>query len=227
MRHRISRFHALGLALALCSMLAIAACSGTYSNGGGVTAGGRVDLAGSPVPTADEILARMRSAPRRDATVAEHTTVTVAGYTFALDDTVKLRLNAGDASVTGATPGDGTSQVIVQHNDVTAQANGTSQTASDTSTAYAASSQAALTSFERLQTPRFVGTESIDGVAAYHLRGTLQPDAGVTSGDGSVTATEDLWVRQDTGDPVKVAIHASGTEAGEPFTLDITARFLS
>ncbi len=59
--------------------------------------------------------------------------------------------------------------------------------------------------FEHLTKATLVGSETIQGVAVYHLRGAQQLQAGIGS------ATEDFYVRQDNAYPVRVSIQSAVT----------------
>jgi len=60
-----------------------------------------------------------------------------------------------------------------------------------------------FTDFEQLTQATLVGTETIQGVAVYHLRGAQQLQAGIGE------ATEDFYVRQDNAYPVRVTIQGT------------------
>jgi hypothetical protein len=211
----------LTVALAFCGVFALAGCGASYAQGSAAATSGAQPRAAAASPSAEAILARLRAAPPHDATVSEHTTMTAAGSSYTADDTVTVKLQSGTATVTSTASGEGGAQ-----NTVTIDINGTSQSVTSSSTEFAGGSAAGLASFEQLSKPELVGAESVDGVPTYHLRGTLPPEATADADVRAIAVTADLWVRQDTSEPVKLAIHATGEVGGTPFTLDSTARFL-
>jgi hypothetical protein len=78
---------------------------------------------------------------------------------------------------------------------------------------------------EQLQNPGLVGTEAINGVQTYHLRGTVQAPVTPGANQSIETTTEDLWVRQSDYYPVKIVAHGSGSNKGTSITVDVTATF--
>jgi hypothetical protein len=76
------------------------------------------------------------------------------------------------------------------------------------------------TNYTNLQNPTLVGSETINGVAVWHIRGTdssgSTPTAGATSTSG---VTDDLYLRQDNYYPVKVVITGDGAN----LTVNVTS----
>ena len=70
-----------------------------------------------------------------------------------------------------------------------------------------------VTSFKDLQGVSLVGSETVDGVAVWHLRGNATQDG--TSG------TADFYVKQSDNTPYKFVIHATGASSGD-FTITFT-----
>ena len=86
-----------------------------------------------------------------------------------------------------------------------------------------------LTNFGNLQNATLVGTETINGHQAYHLKGTLAsgtptPTTG-TPAAGADTAQEDLWVRTDNFYPLKVSFSSTSTAGGTTSTTTATITF--
>jgi hypothetical protein len=76
-----------------------------------------------------------------------------------------------------------------------------------------------------LQNPGLVGTETINGVQTYHLRGTVQTPVTPGANQSIETTTEDLWMRQSDYYPVKIVAHGAGSSKGTSITVDVTATF--
>jgi hypothetical protein len=90
---------------------------------------------------------------------------------------------------------------------------------------------ALFTNFEQLTHATLVDSETIGGVAVYHLRGTQQLPQGLGS------ASEDFYVRQDNAYPVRVALQGAvqvptqvtggsgGTATGPAASVQVTISF--
>jgi hypothetical protein len=85
-----------------------------------------------------------------------------------------------------------------------------------------------FTNFEHLTQAKMVGPDTINGTAVYHLQGKQQLQQGTGS------ATEDFYVRQDNAYPVRVVIQGSvsvpdatgsGTATGPAASIDVTIDF--
>ncbi len=82
--------------------------------------------------------------------------------------------------------------------------------------------QITLLSYSNMKNVKYIGSETIQGHATWHLRGTFAtsqsagtPTTGGTSTTPAVTgsATEDLWIRQDTSFPAKLQITFNASTA--------------
>jgi hypothetical protein len=78
---------------------------------------------------------------------------------------------------------------------------------------------------EQLQNPGLVGTETVNGMQTYHLRGTVEAPVTPGANQKIETTTEDLWVRQSDYYPVKIVAHGAGSNQGTNITVDATATF--
>jgi hypothetical protein len=85
-----------------------------------------------------------------------------------------------------------------------------------------------FTNFEHVTQAKMVGPDTINGTAVYHLQGKQQLQQGTGS------ATEDFYVRQDNAYPVRVVIQGSvsvpdatgsGTATGPAASSDVTIDF--
>jgi hypothetical protein len=59
--------------------------------------------------------------------------------------------------------------------------------------------------YDGLQNLTLVGTETINGVATWHIQGTKQITKTIAQGNVSITRTEDYWFRQSDYYPMKIA----------------------
>lgn len=67
-----------------------------------------------------------------------------------------------------------------------------------------------------LQNVQLVGSETVNGVAAYHLRSTGQPATTANqAASGAAARTTDLWLRQDNYFPLKIVTHVAAQGAGD------------
>lgn len=76
----------------------------------------------------------------------------------------------------------------------------------------------AFTSYKNLKGVSLVGTDTINGVPVYHLKGTQT----ISASGISVNATTDLYVRQDNYFPVKLTEQFGGSASGSA-TITFTA----
>jgi len=75
----------------------------------------------------------------------------------------------------------------------------------------------------QLQNPTYVGTDTINGVKTYHIRGTQSASATATVTSGtpvSASETTDVWVNQQNYEPVRIVTTGSD---GTTTTIDFTA----
>jgi hypothetical protein len=70
-----------------------------------------------------------------------------------------------------------------------------------------------VTSFKDLQGVSLVGSETVDGVAVWHLKGNAT--------ESGTSGTADFYVRQSDNTPYKFVIHATGASSGD-FTITFT-----
>jgi hypothetical protein len=85
-----------------------------------------------------------------------------------------------------------------------------------------------FTNFEHVTQAKMIGPDTINGAAVYHLQGKQQLQQGTGS------ATEDFYVRQDNAYPVRVVVQGSvsvpdaagsGTATGPAASIDVTIDF--
>ncbi len=211
------------LILLVLVVLSVAACAGS----GGATTGG--SGTGGSDAKAQSILQHARAAKLHDALVSSTELVTVAGITTSALSVGAATFSPDQADLTTAVRVAGrqvlASDEILANNTLYVKAAGASTwhaypvtaaaaAASNPVGAWLQSQYFSPSHFLALSNPRYVGTQALNGVSVYHLRGTgstvVQVPKSLSSpgapGTTSQTATytEDLYVRTDTYQPVRV-----------------------
>ncbi len=79
---------------------------------------------------------------------------------------------------------------------------------------------ATILDYSGLQNLTYIGTETINGTATWHIEGTKQVTQSGSQGNISVTRTEDYWFRQSDYYPVKISfqdvVNAASGGTGTP-----------
>jgi hypothetical protein len=213
------RFSLVSLALPALLSLLLAACSNS-SSGGATTATGTV----APSAQAREILAKAQAVKLKDATLKTLVTTKRGNQTVTLDGTARTTVDPRRIEVVGTA-----SQVLPYHAIV--DGNAVYIKLNDKWRKYTVGSANAEFNYdfialvEQLQNPGLVGTETINGMQTYHLRGTVQTPVTPGANQSIETTTEDLWVRQSDYYPVKIVAHGGGSSKGTTVTVDVTATF--
>jgi LppX_LprAFG lipoprotein len=219
MRGFRQRFSLVSLALPALLMLLLAACS-TATSGGGATTSGTV----APSAQAREILAKAQAVKLKDATLKTLVTTKRGNQTINLDGTARTTASPRRVEVVGTASLGVPYQAIVDSNVIYIKLN-------DKWLKYTVGNANAefnydfISLVEQLQNPGLVGTETINGVQTYHLRGTVQAPVTPGANQKIETTTEDLWVRQDNYYPAKIVAHGAGSSQGTSVTVDVTATF--
>jgi hypothetical protein len=213
------RFSLVSLALPALLMLLLAACS-TSTSDGGATATNTV----APSAQAREILAKAQAVKLKDATLKTHVTTKRGSQTVTLDGTARTTADPRRVEVAGTASLGIPYHAIVDGNVIYIQANDKwlKYTLGNANAEFNYDFIALIT---QLQNPGLVGTETVDGVQTYHLRGTVQAPVTPGANQSIETTTEDLWVRQSDYYPVKIVAHGSGSSKGTSITVDVTATF--
>ena len=213
------RFSLVGLALPALLMLLLAACSTSTSDAGATTTG-----TVAPSAQAREILAKAQAVKLKDATLKTLVTTKRGSQTVTLDGTARTTADPRRVEVAGTASLGIPYHAIVDGSVIYIKLN-------DKWLKYTVGNANAefnydfLSLVEQLQNPGLVGTETINGVQTYHLRGTVQTPVTPNANQRIETTTEDLWVRQDNYYPAKIVAHGGGTNKGTSFTVDVTATF--
>jgi hypothetical protein len=80
-----------------------------------------------------------------------------------------------------------------------------------------------------LKSLQLISSETLNGIAAWHLRGSFNAPLYDTTGNSvSAPGTADLWLRQSDSLPLKLVKHAtlSGTsETGIPFAVSLDSTY--
>jgi hypothetical protein len=214
------RYSLASLALPALLMFLLAACSTSMSDAGGATATGTV----APSAQAREILAKAQAVKLKDATLKTLVTTKRGSQTITLDGTARTTASPRRVEVAGTASLGIPYHAIVDGNVIYIKLN-------DKWLKYTVGNANAefnydfLALVEQLQNPGLVGTETIDGVQTYHLRGTVQTPVTPGANQNIETTTEDLWVRQSDYYPAKIVAHGGGSNKGASFTVDVTATF--
>ena len=72
---------------------------------------------------------------------------------------------------------------------------------------------------------QFVGADTINGVATWHIKGDTAGSATGAGAQGTGTGTIDVWVRQNNFYPVKIVNHTIASSNGVNATIDQTVLF--
>jgi hypothetical protein len=190
---------ALGATLALLALLALGGCLGMPS-----------------AQTVHDILTQAQAAAPRDAS-----------FSLALSITTPVSGSSTPATITERGTGILTTQPYRQDITLTTSADGvtiplelltdgqTLYTRATGSTTWRQQPADATTRFleENLSAPTLIGSETLGGVAAWHLRGTLSAS--------DPQNTEDLWLRKDNYLPLKSILHAASGD-GTAITATLT-----
>jgi hypothetical protein len=211
------RFSLVTLALL---MLLLAACS-TSTSAGGATATGTV----APSAQAREILAKAQAVKLKDATLKTLVTTKRGSQTVTLDGTARTTADPRRVEVVGTASQVVPYHAIVDGNVIYIKLNDKWLKVSLGSASNAEFNYDFLALVEQLQNPGLVGTEAINGVQTYHLRGTVQTPVTPGANQSIETTTEDLWVRQSDYYPVQIVAHGAGSNKGTSSTVDVTATF--
>lgn len=227
------------LACACACLLALAACAG---NSGGSTAGG--NTSGGSDAKAHSILQHARAAKLDNALVSSTELVTVAGVTTTALSVGAATFAPDQADLTTSVRV-GSQPVLASHEILTNNTLYVRPANASTWHAYPIAAAAAVTSnpvgawvqaqyfspshFLALTNARYVGTETLNGVSVYHLRGTGSTVVQVpqrTSSPGatshSATYTEDLYLRTDTYQPARVDTVARASFGTIEWTTDFS-----
>ena len=212
----------VGLALSALLMFVLAACATSTTGGAnaGASATGTVPLSAS----ARDILTKAQAVKLKDATLKTQVTTKRGSQTVTLDGTARTTADPRRIEVIGTA-----SQVVPYHavvdgNVIYIKLNDKWLKVS-LGSANAEFNYDFLSLVEQLQNPGLVGTETINGVPTYHLRGTVQAPVTPGANQSIETTTEDLWVRQSDYYPVQIVAHGAGTNKGTSITVDVTATF--
>ena len=75
-----------------------------------------------------------------------------------------------------------------------------------------------IVNYDGLQNLAYIGTDTINGSATWHIQGSLQISSSAAQGSATDMRTEDLWFRQSDYYPMKITIQdaASATTTGTP-----------
>lgn len=206
MKYRFSTGKYLAGAALLCCALALtlAACgSSTNKTGGGGSSSSSPTSSGAP--TAQSILARTKQQNLTSATFTLNQQIQTQQGTLTSKGTGQLQEHPFAEQVALTTTLGGSqvqSQAIYSGNNLYSKtANSTTWTETPAGDVVNGSSAAPdLANVADLPNATLVGTETINGVKTYHLKGT-----GTQTANGqSVAYTEDLWIRQDNYRPEQV-----------------------
>ena len=230
-------FRYLAAAAVIGTVVALAACSGSPSSRTSTTTGAAASSpsAGtSTSPQAQQILQRVQQANLQSANVNVLATETSSSRGTVSTSTGQITLHPARAqlstSLSSASTSSGTTQrqaqevydngyLYVKLGNQTKWTRYTGPTVSNTTSEAAgqAAPYVSLQNLAQMQNVQLVGTETVNGVTTYHLRGT-----GSQAANGqSATYTEGLWVSQSNYQPVKMMVQAQ-TNVGQ---LAATATF--
>jgi hypothetical protein len=236
--------HFRTLIIMMWSVLALAACSGTGSS---FDASSSTASPSTPL-TAAEIVMRMQQAPLKDATFTEqvdsHTSGAAVGIPIAIVATVSgnghLITHPKRVEVQLAnTVSDNTSSaqnLIVDESGSYVKVNGDTQWSKTNISGTTVSSVGPdlVLNYGQLQGATLVGAEVINGRATWHLKGTPPINSNIVVSGGvtnitnvtsstGVSATEDIWVRQDNYYPVKIEVQTTSDISAPSTTIHVTA----
>ena len=216
-------FFTFGLTLAACSS------SGTTTGGGSTTP----TPGGSP--NATDILNHAKQAPLKDATFAmtlnASSASTPAAATPTITGTGRLTTNPARTDLVlssiqfqGVTA---SAEVIIDQTNKTyyLKVSLLNQWVKFDPTALGVDVGVVnIVNYDGLQNLTYIGTDTINGIATWHIQGSLQVSSTVAQGSATDTRTEDLWFRQSNYYPVKIAIQdaASAAATGTPTTGTVT-----
>jgi hypothetical protein len=211
----------LGGALALAGVLALAACGSPTSNTSGTSSSSGTSTA-SGTSEAQAILTKTKQANLKDATFTVNQTITTTQGTVNSTGDGKMTTSPFSQDLTLSSSAGGQHQqteVITKNTTVYAKPAGQAKWTEVSGAAAAAMASPALNDIATLPGATLVGTETINGVTVYHLRGT-----GTRSANGqTVPYHEDLWVNKVNGEPVKVVYHATASQGTADTTVSFTA----
>jgi len=230
-----SAFRSLAAAVAIAAVVALAACGGSPSSRTSTMARATASSPSSGTsPQAQRILQRVQQANLQSANVivlatensSDRGTVTTSTGQITLHPArAKLSTSLSSASTSGGTTQRQAQEVYdngilyVKPGNQTKWTRYTGPTVSNPTSE--GSGQAApyvsLQNLGQMQNVQVVGTETVNGVATYHLHAT----ASQAANGQSVTYTESLWVSQSNYQPVKMMVQAQ-TSVGQ---LAATATF--
>jgi hypothetical protein len=209
----------VSLALPALLMFVLAACS-TTAGTDATTSTATV----APSAQAREILAKAQAVKLKDATLKTQVTTKRGSQTVNLDGTARTTADPRRVEVVGSASLGVPYQAIVDGNVIYIKLTD-KWLKVPLGNANAEFNYDFLALVEQLQNPGLVGTETINGVQTYHLRGTVETPVTPGANQSIETTTEDLWVRQDNYYPMKIVAHGGGSSKGTSVTVDVTATF--
>ncbi|MBV9689571.1 MAG: hypothetical protein JO202_07655 [Ktedonobacteraceae bacterium] len=224
------------------TVLALAACSGSSFDASSSTPSPSTPL------TAEEIITRMQQAPLKDATFTEQVNSQTAGSAVGIPITVVATVKGNghlithpkrvEVQLSGTVPESTFSaqNVIVDASGSYVQVSGDTHWSKTNSSGATVSSVGPdlVLNYTQLQGATLVGSEIINGIATWHLKGTppintnIVVNGGVTnitnvSSSTDVAATEDIWVRQDNYYPVKIEVQTTSNISAPSTTIHVAA----
>lgn len=212
--------------LATISVLALAACGGSAAT--------------KPLTAAD-IIKNAQNSNLKDTTFDAAFAITTSGIALNFTGTGKATQspNRSEIVYTVSILGQSiTSDTITDGNDTYTKTTPGTTTEWVKTTGSSGSSlgvnSSDLTDFSQLSNATLVGTETVNGYQAYHLKGTVPdstptpgPTPSATSTPSTSSTTEDLWIRTGNYYPLKVLVTLADSSAssGSATTGTVTFTF--
>ena len=227
--------HGIATMFLACSVLFLAACGGTAGGTSGGTA-----IVTKPV-TATQILANAgKHSSLKDATFDMTITYSSGSPSigpFTASGKMTLNPPRSDTILSGSVLGQPfTDETIMDGYDMYSKTTGSTigstsgdkwvKTTTHNISAGGIADPSLLTTFANLQNVTLVGTETINGHQAYHLKGTFAsaPTPG-TSDAGTNTSQGDLWLMTDSYYPLKNIVTSTVTRGATTATMTLVTTF--
>lgn len=208
-------------ALLLCGALALAFAG--CNSSGGKTSGSSSPSSSGGTPTAQDILARTQQQNLTSATFKINQQIQTSQGALTSQGTGQLQEQPFAEQISTTTTFNGQQ---VQTQAIYANGNLYTKTASSSTWIEAPSGQIVngsaatpdLAEIANLPNATLIGTETVNGVKTYHLKGT-----GVRTVSGqNVSYTEDLWIRQDNYQPEQMTEVANAPQGNVQSTIIFT-----